>query len=174
MELLEIADGSRRKVRCESVRRSLGYADLSPDGRSLTFTRPLHAGNPADDVWLLDLGRGTERPVTTDAAIDSHPMWTPDGRAIAFSSNRNGTWGVFTVPVRDGVPSAAPELVRDLGRSRPSLLGFTRDSTLFIRMMTDLEDALRGGLDLSAPTILDATPPAGLTSLRSRQAHGAW
>ena len=80
-------------------------------------------------------------------------MWTPDGRALAFASNRHGTWGLFTIAVDNGVPQGSPELVRDLGRSRPTLLGFTHDGTLFVRMLTDLEDVLRTVVDLAASSL---------------------
>jgi hypothetical protein len=137
-ELLEVETGARQKLRCVTDRTSLGFAALSPDDRYLAYTKPRSAGRPPEDIWILDRVNKTDRAVTTDVAMDRNPLWTPDGKALTFVSDRLGTWGLFLVNVEDGVPQGSPELVRDLGRSMPSPLGFTRDGTLFLRTMTDL------------------------------------
>ena len=56
---------------------------ISPDGRRLLFdrTRP---GIRAFDVWLRDLERGTETPLTSAIDTEVSPRWLPDGR-IAYS-----------------------------------------------------------------------------------------
>ncbi len=46
------------------------------------------SGNP--DVWILDAKGGTRRQLTADAADDTQPSVSPDGRSIAFVSNRQG------------------------------------------------------------------------------------
>ena len=46
------------------------------------------------DIWVIDLGRGTATRLTTDPAIESAPVWSPDGRWIAFRSEREGP-GLF-------------------------------------------------------------------------------
>ena len=40
------------------------------------------------DIWLYELERGTLTRMTTDPASESRPVWTPDGRRIAFASTR--------------------------------------------------------------------------------------
>jgi serine/threonine protein kinase/Tol biopolymer transport system component len=167
VELLELETAARQKLRCDASVAALGFASLSPDDRYLAYTKPRTVGQPAEDVWIRDRVTGTDRVVTDDVSIDRDVMWTPDGRALAFASNRHGTWGLFTIDVENGVPEGSPALVRDLGRSMPTLLGFTRDGTLFVRMLTDLEDVLRTDVDLPAsslgnpgraePTALDET-----------------
>jgi len=64
-----------------------GWLRLSPDGRQLlrTIVDPLR-GNP--DIWVEDLARGTRVRVTTSRGFDVSPVWSTDGRRIAF---RTGT-----------------------------------------------------------------------------------
>jgi serine/threonine protein kinase/Tol biopolymer transport system component len=64
-----------------------GWLRLSPDGRQLlrTIVDPLRA-NP--DIWVEDLARGTRVRVTTSRGFDVSPVWSRDGRRIAF---RTGT-----------------------------------------------------------------------------------
>jgi len=41
---------------------------------------------------------GTDRVrMTTDAHSDGLPVWSPDGRWIAFRSDRDGTWAIYVV-----------------------------------------------------------------------------
>lgn len=64
------------------------YADprLSPDGRRLA----LHIPDGDDDVWILEMDRETLTRFTFEAGEDETPVWSPDGRWIAFSSSRAG------------------------------------------------------------------------------------
>jgi Tol biopolymer transport system component len=70
------------------------YPELSPDGRRVALDRTVQANR---DVWLLDLVRGGMARFTFDAAQDTNPVWSPDGR-IAFGSNRNGTFNPYVAP----------------------------------------------------------------------------
>lgn len=71
--------------------RFSGFPELSPDGRSVAFSRD----NPSD-IWILDIERGLQTPLTSDAAEDSYPVWSPDGRTIAFRSTRDGSGNLYS------------------------------------------------------------------------------
>jgi Tol biopolymer transport system component len=68
-----------------------GFA-LSPDGRAAAVVR-VSDGN--EDIWVVDLDRGTSRRLTFDPAADAGAVWSPDGTRIAFySGRRSGGGGV--------------------------------------------------------------------------------
>ena len=71
--------------------------DLSPDGKLVAFS---YLG----DIWTVEAIGGVARPVTFHEAHDYFPCFSPDGRQIAFSSNRFGSYDVFVVPVQGGKP----------------------------------------------------------------------
>jgi Tol biopolymer transport system component len=61
-------------------------------------------GNEGSDIWVLPLGRLTPTRVTFDAADDTLPAWTPDGKLV-FSSTRETVLSLFSQPA-DGTGSA--------------------------------------------------------------------
>ena len=84
---------------------------VSRDGTRLAYTRLLDDMN----IWALTLdsgGRVTARtPLVASTFRDSDPDFSPDGRRIAFTSGRNGSFGIW-VSDSDG---ANPRLLFDGG-----------------------------------------------------------
>jgi len=75
--------------------------DLSVDDKRVV----VHRTDPVAglDIWVMDGARpGTPSRFTFDPAVDFAPTWSPDGRTIAFSSNRTGTFGVYARQVGEG------------------------------------------------------------------------
>ena len=64
---------------------------LSPDGRvavvALTTTAPLHDGYRTA-LWLVPTTGGEPRRITLGVRTDHHPRFSPDGRTLAFLSDR--------------------------------------------------------------------------------------
>ena len=72
------------------------YGDLwlSPDGKRLAVDMPeARSGNL--DLWIRDLSRDVTSRFTFDAASDSTPVWSPDGKRIVFTSNRKGPGDLY-------------------------------------------------------------------------------
>jgi serine/threonine protein kinase/Tol biopolymer transport system component len=59
--------------------------DVSADGRRAAIVR-VADGN--EDIWIVDLERGTQRRMTFDPLADAGPIWSPDGTRIAFYAGR--------------------------------------------------------------------------------------
>src|SRR5437667_10025496 len=56
------------------------------------------------DIWIAnENGSGVER-LTDHKARDVYPRFSPDGKWIAFSSNRDGNYDVYILPVTGGKP----------------------------------------------------------------------
>jgi Tol biopolymer transport system component len=68
--------------------------DISPtNGNRVAAHRHESSGG---DVWIFEPGQSSEAKFTFDSSQDnSTPVWTPDGRQVAFGSRRNGKWGIY-------------------------------------------------------------------------------
>lgn len=75
--------------------RGVRHLALSPDGKSLAFS---YRG----DIWVVDSEGGRATPITNHIEMDWNPVWSPDGKAIAFASNRFGSTDIFVVPATGG------------------------------------------------------------------------
>ncbi len=73
--------------------RSYAQPRLSPDGRQIV----VQIEGAKSDLWVYHLTRDTLRRLTFDGN-STNPVWTPDGKTIAFSPQSNGR-GVFVIPV---------------------------------------------------------------------------
>jgi Tol biopolymer transport system component len=83
--------------------------ELSPDGKRIAVHR--HEGT-GGDLWLVET-QGPISRLTFDPSQDnSSPVWSPDGKRIAFASLRGGKWGIYEKPA-DG--TSKEELLLELG-----------------------------------------------------------
>ena len=64
---------------------------ISPDGSRVA----LEVRDQERDIWIWDFARETLSRLTLDPSYDSNPAWTPDGRHVAFRSDRDGTNNLF-------------------------------------------------------------------------------
>ena len=84
--------------------QNLQFARLSPQGDRIALT--MDSG--MNDVWSLDLARGVSTRLTFGPTGNTFPVWSPDGKWIAYSSLRPSGTGIYRRPT-DG--SGAEELL---------------------------------------------------------------
>jgi Tol biopolymer transport system component/C-terminal processing protease CtpA/Prc len=73
------------------------YPAISPDGSTIAFT---YKG----DIYTVPAAGGRAQQITTNAAYDTHPVWSPDGTRIAFASDRMGSLDIYEVSRDGGTP----------------------------------------------------------------------
>ena len=66
---------------------------FSPDGKRLAFDAGSSASS--DDIWIRDFARGVTERFTFDPAIEQTPVWSPDGRQIAYTSRAKGRGDLY-------------------------------------------------------------------------------
>jgi Tol biopolymer transport system component len=73
---------------CQEIPLWLRYPAISPDGQTIAFE---YKG----DIYIVPASGGTATPLTLGEAYDFAPVWSHDGRQIAFASDRYGNFDVF-------------------------------------------------------------------------------
>ena len=107
------------------------YCAISPDGTSIAFT---YKG----DIYTVPVNGGKAAQITTNAAHDTHPVWSPDGKQIAFASDRMGSMDIFVVDREGGIPK---RLTTHSGNETPVAFK-DADHILFLaNVMPSAEDA---------------------------------
>ncbi len=76
----------------------LRNAAISPDGQTIAFC---YQG----DIWRVPTAGGDAVPLTTNEAYDHTPVWSHDGKQIAFTSTRYGSNDVFVMASTGGAPT---------------------------------------------------------------------
>ena len=101
--------------RWKSPLRSYADVRLSPDGKRLTASV---FGERGPDIWILDLERQTESPITFEG-LNVAPVWTPDGQRVIFRSRRGEKPNnLYWAPV-DGSAPPRPLAPSDLDQGVP-------------------------------------------------------
>ena len=76
---------------------------FSPDGARLAcVVSEFNGSKMMRHLWLLDVGRGEFRQFTFTQKSDWSPRWSPDGKALAFLSNRSGVTQVYVMRLEGG------------------------------------------------------------------------
>ena len=73
----------------------LRYPSISPDGKCIAFS---YKG----DLYVVDSQGGEARQLTMNPSYDYSPVWSPDGKWIAFASDRYGNFDIFRISVKGG------------------------------------------------------------------------
>lgn len=101
----------------QETARWLRYPSISPDGKTIAFGYMGH-------LYRVDANGGNATAITTGAAQDMRPVWSHDGKMLAFASNRHGNFDVYVMPAMGG---AAERLTFNSADDYP--YDFTQDNS---------------------------------------------
>jgi len=98
---------NKRAMEIEDLFRIRRVSDpqLSPDGKNVAYVVTVidKAENRSNsDIWIVPAAGGEARKLTDSPKQDRHPRWSPDGRSIAFESNRDGSFQIYIVNADGG------------------------------------------------------------------------
>lgn len=108
-------------------------------------------------IWVANEDGSSPRRLTVNAAHDDDPRFSPDGKWIAFSSNRYGNLDVFVIPVDGGEPrqltfNSAQDTVVGWSRDSMNVVFSSARGEPFPGVLTLYEVPVNGGLETQMPT----------------------
>ena len=106
----------------------LRYPAISPDGQTVLFE---YKG----DIWSVPTAGGNAIPITVSETYEFSPVWSHDGKSVAFASDRYGSFDVFVMPSHGG---EAKRLTFNSSGEIPSSFTADNRSVLFSASRQDL------------------------------------
>ena len=103
------------------------HAAISPHGKSIAFS---HQG----DLYVVSTEGGLARALTTSDAWDGHPVWSRDGKQLAFASDRHGNLDIFVMSAEGG---KATRLTHHSSHDIPADFSVAGDAVLFSSARSD-------------------------------------
>ncbi|MEM7628641.1 MAG: DPP IV N-terminal domain-containing protein [Planctomycetota bacterium] len=102
----DVFDQGKNTANVRQVTFTHTGADFDPavlrDGSRVVFASTQH--RPTADLYIKNADSRTVTRLTDDPAQDVMPAVSPDGRFIAFASDRSGTWDLYLMPIEGGKP----------------------------------------------------------------------
>jgi serine/threonine-protein kinase len=117
-------DREGRETPIAAPPRVYTYPRVSPDGGRMV----IRVADQEDDLWLWDMTRLTLTRLTFNPGADAYPVWTPDGRKLIFTSQREGSQNLFW-QAADGT-GPVERLTKSANVQQPT--GISPDSTRLI------------------------------------------
>ena len=102
------ADDANRQINATHNRARDHAPAWSPDGRLMAFASDrdgdwgIYVGNVLLAAAQMDIAILKPKRMTFTRFYDGHPAWSPDGRHIAYTSDRGLRWQVFTMDIHGG------------------------------------------------------------------------
>jgi Tol biopolymer transport system component len=73
----------------------IGHPRLSPDGTRIAQVQ--RQPGYLSDIWTVNLDRGGSGQLTSGAAVEERPVWSPDGTDIMYSANPQGVYDLYRI-----------------------------------------------------------------------------
>ncbi|MEW4922826.1 S41 family peptidase [Algibacter sp. 2305UL17-15] len=130
----------------------INFPAISPNGQSIAF-------NYQGDIWTATINGQNPKRLTVHEAYDTRPIWSADGKSIAFISERFGNNDVYLMPASGGAPKrltyhSASDVITDFTATGTILFSTRRN---FVQVEREYETHIIDEKGGTPKRFLDAT-----------------
>ncbi|GGD25570.1 tricorn protease [Hyunsoonleella pacifica] len=130
----------------------INFPAISPDGQTIAF-------NYQGDIWTATVNGQNPKRLTVHEAYDTKPVWSADGKSIAFISERFGNNDVYVMPTNGGTPKrityhSARDIITDYTPNGDILFSTRRN---FVQVEREYETHIVSASGGTPKRYLDAT-----------------
>ncbi len=96
----------------------LSDLEFSSDGSRIAFvvSEPPKSDQRPAHIWLLEISSGIFRQLTYSEKSESSPKWSPDGKSLAFLSNRDANQQIYVLSMNGGESEPLTKGKRNISR----------------------------------------------------------
>ena len=154
--LVSTQDGALRLVKPTRFSTATRNIFFSPDSRQIAYSLEVVGSRGESRVYVTAIDGTTREHVVVEHPSENLVMgWSRDGTSLLFVSDRNGSLGLWTVPIREGQSGGTPTLVKAVASgSNPVSLGVTSSGTLHVWKFTRNLYLQVAPIDLASGTLL--------------------
>ena len=148
--LINVSDGSMQVLKTleEGSGSGSGMVCFSKNGKSIIYDLQQESNTSMRDIYMLPLDGGAEIALVKHPANDLFLGLAPDGESILFSSDRDGSTGLYLTRIENGLPGGDPHLLKsDIGQIEA--LGFKPSGAFYYTTQKELSDVYMAKLDAS-------------------------
>lgn len=146
--LTDVATAEVRVVR-SLTKGTSSRLTMSPDGRWIAYDQAVDRNDMFGDrdIYVVAADGSRSFTVVQHPATDLHPVFTPDGRHLVFTSDRGGSVDLWAVAVGENGPRGEPKLLKRGVGAGSFLMGFDAGGTLFYARDTGGGDVFAAPFD---------------------------
>lgn len=131
----------------------LGFSQISSSTKLLkspTISKNNIAFIYAEDLWVANKDGSNPIRLTIDEGVESNPVFSPDGKTIAFNAQYDGNTDIYTIPVYGGVPKRLTwhpgrDLVNDFSPDGTKIIFASKRNTFSNRYFQLYTISINGG-----------------------------
>ena len=148
-QILRLYDREGKVVGTINERDFYNQPTISPDKTRIAVIRN-HPETETQDVWVIDVASGRSTRITTSSRprdLARAPVWSPDGKQLAYVSLRSGTEGLYR---KASNGEGAEELLYTHGGFGMNLMGWSLDGRYLSYFTSDLSGGILSLLPLES------------------------
>jgi Tol biopolymer transport system component len=148
--MVSVLDGSITLVKDVENENCSCEIAISPNNDYIVYTRKRKHNPNQSDIYIISMDGSIDKKIVDQASNDKDPVWTPDGKAIVFLSDRFGTNDLWKLKIENGNPiGKAKRLKVNIGE-RTEIFSLTADEDLYYQVPNTRNDVFY--YDLNNPS----------------------